>query len=183
MLQVKLRKAQREDGHRAAYALLERVWRDLHGDTGMPRIIKTAEGKPCWADAAEQFSISHTRTAAACAVSDGPVGIDAETIRPIRRGVAQHSMNTEELEWIDRQPDFDRAFLRLWTMKEAWGKLLGCGLRGRPKGIVLSVQAEPLGVKDEDAYFVTQELDGVLVTVCTQKPEDVPGFEWEPEAQ
>lgn len=74
------------------------------------------------------FSISHCKSGIAVAVSKQPIGIDIETVRPLKVDLVKKTMNPLEQEAIffDTQPDW--AFTRLWTRKEAFLKMKGTGI-------------------------------------------------------
>ena len=74
------------------------------------------------------FSISHCKSGIAVAVSKQPIGIDIETVRPLKVDLVKKTMNPLEQEVIffDTQPDW--AFTRLWTRKEAFLKMKGTGI-------------------------------------------------------
>ena len=74
------------------------------------------------------FSISHCRHAIAVVVSDCPIGIDIESVRPLRHELVAKTMNTVEQALIATSAQPDRAFTRLWTCKEALLKLRGTGI-------------------------------------------------------
>ncbi len=80
-------------------------------------------------------SVSHCRAgvvAAALSVA-GPVGVDVETVRPLPwEQMAGRWFSADEQAWLRDVPVDEqvRAFLRLWTYKEAVGKAYGSGLRG-----------------------------------------------------
>lgn len=147
-----------------AHALLERAHARLCGGP-MPELARSERGKPYFPDRRFEFSLTHTRTIAALAVSDKPVGVDAETLRPVRRGVAERSMGPEELAWIAGQPDENEAILTLWTCKEALVKRSGQGLQFRPRAVRLSFAG---GVPK--GFQVRRLWDGV-VTVCPLEDE------------
>ena len=158
-----------QNGHDAAYALLAHAYEQTIGGR-LPQIHRGTWGKPFFMRSAVEFSLTHTKTMALCALSDRPVGVDAETIRPVRPRVPERTMNPPELAWMARFADRDEAFLRLWTAKEAWSKMTGRGLEGRPKEIVLDVSAgDVLGVVGHRAFFQWRCTGGVLVTVCSEE--------------
>ena len=76
-------------------------------------------------------SVSYTRHLIAVAASPaGPLGVDVEEVYPREiRGLADRWFDPAERDWMAAQPDELRAFLHLWTAKEAVGKALGTGLR------------------------------------------------------
>ncbi|MEU5599638.1 4'-phosphopantetheinyl transferase superfamily protein [Streptomyces sp. NPDC020298] len=83
-----------------------------------------------------QLSLTHTDELIAVGVSrTGPVGVDAE---PVGRRVSfellrDHVCTPDEAELLAALPDTERTdrFLRLWTLKEAYTKALGQGMRRR----------------------------------------------------
>lgn len=92
-----------------------------------PTFIYNEYGAP-FIEEGPYFSISHCKSGIAVAVSDQPIGIDIETIRPLKIELVKKTMNPIEQEVIlaNTQPDW--AFTRLWTKKEAFLKLKGTGI-------------------------------------------------------
>ena len=74
------------------------------------------------------FSISHCKMGIAVAVSNQPIGIDIETVRPLKVDLVKKTMNPLEQEAILSAPQPDWAFTRLWTRKEAFLKMKGTGI-------------------------------------------------------
>ena len=115
-----------------AYELLLRL---LYPDTPLEQLPSAAlpvfeyneygrpfiAGGPC-------FSISHCREAVAVAVSDTPVGVDVESVRRFDEALVRRTMNEEEQQRIFAAEEPARAFIRLWTQKEAVLKLRGTGI-------------------------------------------------------
>ena len=119
-------------GHEAGRALLARMYRQATGKP-LPEIRVTDRGKPFFPGSPWHFSISHTPRHVFCALTLCPVGIDCEEMdRPVRPQLAKKVMSTKELLRWERSADKNRAFLRLWVLKEAAAKLTGEGLRGYP---------------------------------------------------
>ncbi|MDR3277456.1 MAG: 4'-phosphopantetheinyl transferase superfamily protein [Oscillospiraceae bacterium] len=104
-------------GSAAVYALLARLVREEYG-VPLPAVQKTPAGKPFFPDRPDiHFSLSHTVTHVLAAVSDSPVGVDVETVRPRRAGLAARVCSPEELALFD--------FFDLWVLKESCIKLRG----------------------------------------------------------
>lgn len=79
------------------------------------------------------FNLSHTRGLVACAVSfQTIVGVDVELVRdlPDVAALARSTLTPAEIHELDRIPaeERSRAFLRRWTIKEAYAKATGHGL-------------------------------------------------------
>lgn len=148
-------------GHEAGRVLLARLYREVTGEP-LPRIETAQRGKPYFADSPWFFSISHTRAHVFCALARCPVGIDAEEAdRPVRPELVKKVMSTSEYACWEQSTDRNRAFLRLWVLKEAAAKLTGEGLRGYPN----KTDFDP-----EDSRV--QEMDGCYVAVLTEETEN-----------
>ena len=120
------------EGHRAGRALLERMYR-AHRGKPMPDVVPEQRGKPRFADDPLQFSISHTRAHVFCAISQQPIGIDAEEMdRDIDLRLAGKILSPSEKARFDAATDKRAALLKLWVLKEAAAKCSGEGLRGYP---------------------------------------------------
>ena len=119
-----------EDGKRSALAflLLRDALRTEYGILDVPEFRTNEYGKPYFEDLPVHFNISHCRDAVAVIVADHPVGIDVESIAPYRPHAARMIACDEELLRIENASDPARAFIRLWTEKEAIVKYEGCGL-------------------------------------------------------
>jgi 4'-phosphopantetheinyl transferase len=121
-----------EQGRReciAAYLLLCQALREVYGITTLPIFEYSEHDKPSIVGHPEIFfNLSHCKEAAICVVSDQAIGVDIESIREYDEAIAQYSMSDEELFQIQQSSHSDLAFIRLWTMKEAFVKLSGRGL-------------------------------------------------------
>ena len=139
---------------RAAAGLL---LRHLFGDA---TITSTENGKPYLLDCPQiHFNLSHTGAWVLCAVSDAPVGVDAQALTHYRAKVAARWFSEEERQWIAQQSD--ERFTRLWTRKEAYAKMTG-------DGMVSAMRSAP------QLPHVTKEYDdladdGLYIAVCTGK--------------
>ena len=141
-------------GHEAGRELLERLYREETGED-CPEIALAERGKPYFVTGKLHFSISHTKNHVFCALSDVPVGLDAEEMdRGVNLRLAEKILSeSERLRW-EVSPDKRDALLRLWVLKEAAVKLSGEGLKGFPN----DTDFDP-----EDPRIM--ELDGCYVAV------------------
>lgn len=114
-----------QDRHAAGLALLQA----LYGGP-LPEIRRTALGKPYFADSPLHFSISHTQNHVFCALSERPIGIDAEPLdRDINLALAEKILSPRELAQFNQSDTPRLALLTFWVLKEAAGKCAGTGLR------------------------------------------------------
>ncbi len=78
------------------------------------------------------ISISHSAGVTAVAVGPpGPLGVDIERVRamPAAPAIARRRFTSDEQSLLREASDPTRAFLRIWTTKEAVAKSAGRGLR------------------------------------------------------
>lgn len=93
------------DCHEAGLQLLERMYREQMG-LPMPKVLRTERGKPYFAEGALHFSVSHTKKRVFCALSERPVGIDAEeTDRRVDLRLAQKILSASELSQYEKAED------------------------------------------------------------------------------
>lgn len=125
-----------------SHALLRTTLAEL---TGMApealRLGRGPHGKPFLADAAGHeipgfaFNLSHSGTHAVVICSKGAkaLGVDLEFHRPGRpfTRLAKRYFSANEAHTLERLPESDRIapFYDIWTLKEAYIKALGTGLR------------------------------------------------------
>jgi 4'-phosphopantetheinyl transferase len=139
-------------------------------------LTRTPEGKPQLPPGrGPAFSLSHTAGLAVIAVTAREaVGVDIElATRRTPQAVMRRALTDEELQAIQRLPaaERDEAFLRHWTVKEAYLKALGTGLAAGLRSVsVADALAAP---RVADAEFSAQRFDprpGVLGAVVVAGP-------------
>lgn len=119
-------------GRETGRALLAEMYRAKTGQD-LPEICIAPRGKPYFREGGLYFSITHTKRRVFCALSEKPVGIDAEeTDRKVDLRLADKILSPAERQAYEAAPDKRAALLRLWVLKEASAKLSGEGLRGYP---------------------------------------------------
>lgn len=120
------------EGHAMGRALLEEMVMDYTG-APMPPIAVTDRGKPYFPESGLHFSISHSKKHVFCALSEVPIGIDAEEAdREISLSLAEKILSPPEYAQWQRSRDKRKALLTFWVLKEAQAKCTGEGLRGYP---------------------------------------------------
>ena len=143
-----------------AYQLLKQGLREVYGITENPVFEYNEHDKPSIVGHPEiHFNLSHCKEAAACVVSDQPVGIDVESIREYKEPLAHYAMNDEEVRHIEASDNPASTFIRLWTMKEATLKLIGTGISDDLK----------TAIDHEQFQYTTVERATYIYTVCVKK--------------
>ncbi len=114
------------------------------------------EGRPYLGDCAYYVSISHSAEAVACAVSESPVGIDIEKIKPVKTALVNYVCLPKEREYVNARETpvvADREtllrFFEVWTGKEACFKKTGGGMLS-----IDTLLLDKITAVTED-YFVT----------------------------
>ena len=86
-------------------------------------------------------------------------------IRRISDNVLKRFYTPEERLWIDAGEASERS-VRLWTMKEAYGKLLGTGIYGGPR-FFAEFEHDRLITRYENTEFLFPEApEELLFTLC-----------------
>lgn len=147
----------------AARDLLARLYSTTQGRP-MPVLEKLPGGKPVFSQGELHCGIAHTRGHVFVALSDGPVGLDAEECtRPVSMKLARRILSPGE------PADTPRQLLEYWVLKEAYTKFTGEGLRQSFRA--LTFDRETLRLEGSDLRFTLQELFGCLVALCTRQEE------------
>ena len=124
------------DHHRGRAPLIAMLAAYLGEPVERVALEESAHGRPALGGAhrdAFAFNWSHSHDQAVIAIARGVVpGIDLERLRahPKALPIARRYFSPEETAWLAALPEAerDRAFLELWTAKEAVLKALGRGL-------------------------------------------------------
>lgn len=127
-----------------AYELLGRAVGLVWGMESLPGIARAENGKPYFPEYPERhFNLSHSGEYVLCALSDAPVGVDVEVVRPRKEGLPAYTFKGADYErWLALGGDWE-AFYTLWTEVESVIKYTGEGLKAYrraqlPEGCVIS---------------------------------------------
>ncbi|MEU5543812.1 4'-phosphopantetheinyl transferase superfamily protein [Streptomyces sioyaensis] len=146
--------ARTAERHPAGAALLRAAAGTVLGVPAEEVLVdREPSGRPVLGGAARGLhaSVSHVPGLSAVAIgSRGPVGVDVERLRAVpAAALARRWFGAREAGWLAGRPEAEQPlqFLRMWTQKEAVGKVLGTGLAdggllrpvrlGAPAGTVL----------------------------------------------
>ena len=134
-----------------AYLMLCLALWELYRWRGLPEIAETSMGKPYFPEHPEvHFNISHTSGAVLVGVSDHPVGVDIEKIRP----VSQRAMR--RLADVSTEKDFFQS----WVRREARTKRSGNGI-----GTMMRSET-PL--QQGEFYYELERFPGFVAGVATR---------------
>lgn len=125
------------------------------------------------------FNLSHSGKYVFLAVSDRPVGIDIEHKKRNHLAVARRCFCGEEYNDIisaKTKTEQERRFLEYWTMKEAFVKYSGEGLRMPFNSFCIMRKESGISyVECPNRWFVTFFMEGetYCVSICSESLSDV----------
>jgi 4'-phosphopantetheinyl transferase len=145
----------------AAEALALQLLQERYGLTSA-QLHRKENGQPYLTGCELFVSLSHSGQMVACAVSDQPVGIDIERIRPVKPNLIRRVCVAEELNYVlagsalsedqpCEEPAVLRRFFEVWTGKEAYFKKCGTGITDFQAANILTL---PRQTHTEEDYLV-----------------------------
>lgn len=156
------------DPHTAVRQELAALYNAVTGED-MPPLVREPGGKPRFAAGELHCSLTHTGKAAFCALSDRPLGLDAEPLdRSVSPALASKILFPEELLQYQRASDPARRLLTFWVLKEAYIKYTGRGLAGLMETGPFSL--DPL-LGPQGLHFTLLAREGHLIALCSPLSE------------
>lgn len=172
-VQAALRETEREEaGYELAVYTASQVLKQLDGLLDL-KMYYGGNGKPYLEDYPFYFNLSHSGNYVVCAVSPREVGVDIQEYRQVDMERLSGRFFSEEeqsvLKSCTNGKEQCKLFYRLWTRKEAYGKLTGEGIAAVIDKSVLLKEGELAvsGAKDDMQLFWQEwELDRYAITLC-----------------
>jgi 4'-phosphopantetheinyl transferase len=124
------------------------------------------------------FNLSHSGDWVVCAVSEYPIGVDIELIKPIDLAIANRFFTKKEIDFIMSEEEVNRipTFYDLWSLKESYIKALGKGLSMPLDSFTIlpgqnEIKLESTEDNKEESFFFKQyHIDPrYKLSVCTQE--------------
>ena len=142
-------------------------------------IITGEHGKPCLKHHTDiHFNISHTNGLVVCAISEEPIGIDAETIHEFKDSLPRRVLTEQEQEHLsqykDHEEKYREMFFRYWTLKESYLKWEGSGFSIEPQAISFEPDPKSDSVwklsSDKSMHFCQKMIsEKYILTLCSAK--------------
>lgn len=128
------RKALYELSHAAAYGMIGHIISRIYNISSEEICLaKEKSGRPVllYPDTGVNISVSHSDTIAVSAISRSSIGIDIETIAPLKNDIQDYSdfFSSEGLACIAGSDSIADSFAVMWTRKEAYLKRRGNGIK------------------------------------------------------
>ncbi|WP_418724739.1 4'-phosphopantetheinyl transferase family protein [Dysosmobacter sp.] len=147
----RLRQPEKRREPLCAYLILCRALWEQYRWRALPPIRTTSLGKPYFPDHPDvHFNLSHTAGAVLVALSDRPVGVDIERIRPVSPRTMRRLADVQT----------ERAFFESWVRREARSKRSGAGV-----GTMLTAE-EPL--QRGEQFYELDTFPGYAAGVSTR---------------
>lgn len=147
----------------------------LETDFSQAEIIREEKGKPCFADAPVDFSLSHSGLLWICMFGDRPCGVDLQQMKDCEfEDIAKRQFSEDEQHYV-RIWGID-GFYQLWTRKEAFCKCTGQGIFSQTPAMV----SPDIDLLDEISWqgqsYYLQDLqiaDDIKCAACTVEPAEI----------
>ena len=111
----------------AVRTLLSQLLKELDFNVSVKNLSADSNGKPYLNDSNIYISLTHSNEYVGCAISDKPVGIDIEQIKPVKDSVIGRVCSNEEINYLTKNGRDE--FFKLWTLKEAYIKAVSNSLK------------------------------------------------------
>lgn len=159
------------DPHESVRLYLAQLYGSTIGNT-MPPLLREPGGKPYFGSGSLFCSLTHTKTAAFCALSDQPVGLDAEALsRQVSPNLAGKILSPVEYAQWEASRNPQKALLTFWVLKEAYVKYTGQGLRKPFREISFDLDSLQLLAPKEPLNYTLLEEAEHLLAVCATSQE------------
>ena len=129
------------------------------------------------------FNLSHSGTVVACALCDEEVGVDVQEYRKVKESVAERFFTGQEKEELRAlkadTEEYEKLFIRLWSVKESYIKFTGLGMKQGLDTFV--IDWETGRVRDMESGKVTacfqevgiEGLSRYAVSICTGTRQEI----------
>ena len=141
----------------------------LHEDRSF-EIAVTEKGKPYFVNLPLEFSVTNSGKLWMCAISENPCGLDLQVAKegiPYEK-LAKRFYKPIEYQYVKKFGE--AAFFKVWTRREAYGKMIGEGFWGDIPALV----NDDLTLVDKVGEYNLSEIevgDGVYCSLCTSDDE------------
>ncbi len=137
-------------------------------------------GKPYFVNSDLKFNLSHSGRYVVAAVSDYEIGIDIQKKKADKHRIAEKNFLQGECEYINsgaNDEERHQRFCEVWTLKEAYLKNIGMGLRKPLNSFEIMFRPEGPVIKNMTEYRYTQFKmnDKYIVSICKDINDE--GFE------
>lgn len=136
------------------------------------RLVVDKFGKPYFENSKVKFNISHSGCFVIAAVSESEIGVDVQRIEKSQNRIAEKNFLKSECDYINEVEDENvrkQRFYEIWTVKEAYLKQKGIGLRKPLNSFQVEInEGNPMVVNEPNLRFVQIKMnDRYIIAICT----------------
>lgn len=140
-------------------------------------LVTDKYGKPYFKDEDIKFNISHSGMFVIAAVTKSEVGIDIQKIKDDKHRIAERHFLESECAYINEIDDElvkQQRFCEIWTVKEAYLKYDGIGLRKPLNSFEVKIEDGNKKIAEHDELMIAQFKmnDKYVVSICTDGTDD-----------
>ena len=129
-------------------------------------IRKNKNGKPYIKDKDIYYNISHSEDYVICVISDKRIGVDIEKIRKLNKNNIKFFATKKEQDYINEK-DFNKRALRVYTLKEAYCKMLGKNMNIASK-IEFDIKENTITHPNINIYTIA-DIKEYIISICEEK--------------
>lgn len=130
-------------------------------------LSRDEQGKPQLIHPFLHMNWSHCKGLCVLGIGNCPIGVDVEPPRQVREAVLDRVCLPSEKEEILSENDVDASFSRYWTLKEAYGKWHGGGIR-------LPLDKIPFSLKTDKIQFLHEKANEFSFYQLIYEPDEIP---------
>ena len=162
--------------HFEALDVLSEVCAEVYGIRHL-QLRRDEHGKPQLIHPFLHMNLAHCKGLVVCAVGTVPLGVDAEPPRSAKQSIISRICAENELIQLEKSDAPAFLFSRFWTLKEAYGKYDGGGIRLPLETLDFSLSDDSICFRhpnaDEVSFFQIllslQDGSDLSVSVCTSR--------------
>ena len=131
-------------------------------------------GKPYIENSDIHYNISHCSGIVCLSLGKTESGIDVDKLRPYNERLAGKVCTSAEICEIEQSENGELMFMKFWTLKESYVKLIGLGLSFGTKNIEFSLKEKIpkiTNINEPDIQIFQQVIDDEFVLSCCVKSE------------
>lgn len=125
-------------------------------------------GKPYLETGGIFFSISHSDDLVLCSVGEREIGADVQSLQEYKPRVAKRFFAVNEVSYIEKAENKDRAFIKLWTLKESILKKEGTGISGGLDSYDFSCYLSSESFSAYGCLFSCFGVENYEIAICTE---------------
>lgn len=149
----------------AAVLLNFGLWKEYGNKIELIKLKYTKYGKPIAMNNYCYFNLSHSGCWVCCVISELPVGIDVQEVQKVNSELYKLCLTSNELSFFSRgEQNNIEEFIKVWTIKESYMKMIGRGLDTEINHIGTRYVSDVQGAdntKKSKLYFVNDIHDAI----------------------